>query len=1135
MECVDTDDESTMMYFLPEGIADDSPRSKSQPKSSFGLLYGRCAAAAYTQSAAAIRGDAAVFSRASVTPNSRGGAYTPPCPSLDTSPFSSSGGSASSDSPSRSFFPSDLGGEAHGSRDFRDGGRSILRSSGRFGLAGPYIAEDETTRSRPSVFDRDQEAAKSFIFAQQRESERNAEGRGSYGTEAYQLYRGKKVASSLKTGESDGSCVSTAVKTWPTSGTTLQPRRVLRRPPGLAGPPGLDESDVMAGTRSHANIRGGGDAVQQPAFQPQLGPFHRPTSSPLNGERGLNSDYSSGRGQRHESVSPSLSLSAGVYGNSSSRGQTHRRAASNQDSAALNTNSVNVRQVDGGHVRQVVDSSSAMWDSRKPTTSRRVDVQSMLKTPWSLKNAQNDRNKPEPRSSLRANALEFGMNAVNVLTPESSMRPNRTGHWRDLASPVNAYANSSASNENYRSGSNSSGQRGAYRNQASYRDESSHVLGINEIRTMDTASRVKKAGYSVTSRLGGSDSPVERAKHESSKPKRREVTKLSSRSSSMKTSARASDKETGIPGRQVYREKKRMGKSSKDVTLPDEATPKSASTPSTLYKVEASSEVVKSGDHFSKRGENTTDISAGRAVSKTSEAASTSPSSIGMDTDNIAEGAHTVVAGMLHDTRVADSANSMERDQLSHSITSQGDGTKEPRLVHHETRVASSESNASLPSTKSFESDDEQASVPLHQESVESKKPKRKDAVLDASETEERNPCATTGAVGTFAFSSIAESAEKEYRAKEQGNEKSKKEKADKKKATRVKKHKRQTSSIAAAVDATQSDNSAADVRGKASEFSPKTLLLFALIARGLSIAGSVVYSALQHVFVRIRYGRAQVFEWFDTKGLCAAALSCAESAVAVMISTLLLLSLHAASRFIHIHRVTYRAILAHNHIGFCFTFLYGFPYLVQHVFSWAPPWAPVCLWYAFLVQLFCTNGPTAIVTTFRVIIPLVFLVEGISHHSFLLDLNGAELLLTSFIISALKTSSLCSPIFFLSLATQDLNLSCSGCNWRWPSTRCTLWLGATTNGSVSEKKRTISRAAWCRYITQSQLTTTAPRLQVPCPSKRPSDLTFELWRTRVDASRVSGLLFRVDKNGSSVERLRSQRLSSACHFRMSH
>ncbi|CAI5721115.1 unnamed protein product [Peronospora destructor] len=58
-------------------------------------------------------------------------------------------------------------------------------------------------------------------------------------------------------------------------------------------------------------------------------------------------------------------------------------------------------------------------------------------------------------------------------------------------------------------------------------------------------------------------------------------------------------------------------------------------------------------------------------------------------------------------------------------------------------------------------------------------------------------------------------------------------------------------------------------------------------------------------------------------------------------------------------------------------------------------------------------------VTTFRVILPLVFLVEGISHHSFLLDLN--ELLLTSFIISALKTSNLCSPIFFLSLATQCL------------------------------------------------------------------------------------------------------------------
>lgn len=128
-----------------------------------------------------------------------------------------------------------------------------------------------------------------------------------------------------------------------------------------------------------------------------------------------------------------------------------------------------------------------------------------------------------------------------------------------------------------------------------------------------------------------------------------------------------------------------------------------------------------------------------------------------------------------------------------------------------------------------------------------------------------------------------------------------------------------------------------------------------------------------------------------NIKGMVGTARYHLEAVTAVVFSVLLLLSLHGASWFIRIHRVAFRAILTHRHIGFCFAFLYAFPFLVQYVFPWAPPWAPVCLWYAFLVQLFCTNGPTAMVTTFRILLPLVFLVEGISHHSFLLDLNGAS------------------------------------------------------------------------------------------------------------------------------------------------
>ncbi|EQC36258.1 hypothetical protein SDRG_06363 [Saprolegnia diclina VS20] len=146
------------------------------------------------------------------------------------------------------------------------------------------------------------------------------------------------------------------------------------------------------------------------------------------------------------------------------------------------------------------------------------------------------------------------------------------------------------------------------------------------------------------------------------------------------------------------------------------------------------------------------------------------------------------------------------------------------------------------------------------------------------------------------------------------------------------------------------------------------------------------------------------------------------QAIASVALSVCMLLGLHLASYALSFHRLALRGLLVNRNIGSCFAFLYLFPLLVQYVIPWAPPWAPVCLWYAFLVQLFCTQGSTAMVATFRILLPLVFLVEGVSHHSFLLDLNGAELLLISFILSALKTGNMCSPVFFLSLSVQCLS-----------------------------------------------------------------------------------------------------------------
>lgn len=161
-------------------------------------------------------------------------------------------------------------------------------------------------------------------------------------------------------------------------------------------------------------------------------------------------------------------------------------------------------------------------------------------------------------------------------------------------------------------------------------------------------------------------------------------------------------------------------------------------------------------------------------------------------------------------------------------------------------------------------------------------------------------------------------------------------------------------------------------------------------LADSVTSASSAVVSFLVRVLGLLRAAYTSASGRLNVKGAVGTGLDHLESVAAVVFSVVLLLSLHGASWFIRIHRVAFRAILTHRHIGFCFVFLYAFPFLVQYVFPWAPPWAPVCLWYAFLVQLFCTNGSTAMVTTFRILLPLVFLVEGISHHSFLLDLNGA-------------------------------------------------------------------------------------------------------------------------------------------------
>lgn len=115
-------------------------------------------------------------------------------------------------------------------------------------------------------------------------------------------------------------------------------------------------------------------------------------------------------------------------------------------------------------------------------------------------------------------------------------------------------------------------------------------------------------------------------------------------------------------------------------------------------------------------------------------------------------------------------------------------------------------------------------------------------------------------------------------------------------------------------------------------------------------------------------------------------------------------------------------SVLAIDHqLAFCFVFLYVFPYLESHMSQWAPPWAATCLWYAFLMQVFCTQGSPVFVQLFRLVLPLVFLTEGYSHENMLMQINGAERLVVATILASFKTKEYNRPVFLTCLAFEIL------------------------------------------------------------------------------------------------------------------
>lgn len=139
------------------------------------------------------------------------------------------------------------------------------------------------------------------------------------------------------------------------------------------------------------------------------------------------------------------------------------------------------------------------------------------------------------------------------------------------------------------------------------------------------------------------------------------------------------------------------------------------------------------------------------------------------------------------------------------------------------------------------------------------------------------------------------------------------------------------------------------------------------------------------------------------------------------------------------LHRYALRELMRDFQVTLCFAFPYSFRFTMVVAMEWAPHWAPVCLWYAFLVQVFCTSQrhqkgcphankrPIWLLLVSRVLLPLFFIAEGVSGRSYLLDLSGSELMLLSFLLAAIRIRCLASPIFLVSWSIQVLVVSIFG------------------------------------------------------------------------------------------------------------
>lgn len=136
----------------------------------------------------------------------------------------------------------------------------------------------------------------------------------------------------------------------------------------------------------------------------------------------------------------------------------------------------------------------------------------------------------------------------------------------------------------------------------------------------------------------------------------------------------------------------------------------------------------------------------------------------------------------------------------------------------------------------------------------------------------------------------------------------------------------------------------------------------------------------------------------------------------------------------LRVHSLALKEATGSIHVVVCFLFPYCFQYLVSFIGEWAPHWLPACLWYSFLMQMFCTSNhqykhsvSSHLVPALRALLPVAFLCEVPSGRSYLLALSGSELLLLSFTLAAVRLRCLFSPIFLLSWSSQVFAIATCG------------------------------------------------------------------------------------------------------------